>query len=216
MRGRAGLGRGRQDSSVPCPGQPLSHQVRGPRRHRARGCSGQSCSPGLTRMARNTGKRRIHQKPMLLLVVQHLQRGGTGLLGSPLTGRLLEPRVASAAPAEQVPRPGTLLLAQGDGVKPLRGCHTIPTIPWCVPRAPACIPHTHPCPTHLQSPTCCRGWYSLDVFIEEFHNDPRDEEQHRCPWRGGGQGAGEGQRGTGSADRDGEPTHPHSPQPMHR
>lgn len=63
-------------SSVPCPGQPLSQGAGGPR--------GQSRSPGLTKMARNTGKRRIHQKPILLLVVQHLQRGGTGTARQPL------------------------------------------------------------------------------------------------------------------------------------
>lgn len=38
----------------------------------------------LTRIARKTGKRRIHQKPMLSLLVQHLQGGaGSGPASTP-------------------------------------------------------------------------------------------------------------------------------------
>lgn len=45
----------------------------------------------LTRMARKTGKRRIHQKPMLSLLVQHLQGGACSCPGSLVAPRPLIP-----------------------------------------------------------------------------------------------------------------------------
>lgn len=82
---QAGLDSAGRAARSPSPGQSLLLQAWGPHRCWTRSCGGQSCSPRLTRMARNTGKRRIHQKPMLLLVVQHLHRGERGAVGQLLS-----------------------------------------------------------------------------------------------------------------------------------
>lgn len=138
------------------------------------GCAGQVCSPGLTRMARNTGKRRIHQKPMLLLVDQHLRSGRTETAGQPLD------RAAAAA------RHGVGSPSRASAV----AWHPAPCTRDCVepPGAIAQSPHPSACPTFTAHALgtrrcCCRTWYSLDVFIEELHDDPGNEEQHGRPCR---------------------------------
>lgn len=68
-------------------------------------------------MARNTGKRRIHQKPMLLFVDQHLQNGGTGTARKPLYQAAAGDWHGLAARVKQALRPRTLLIATCNGVE---------------------------------------------------------------------------------------------------
>lgn len=120
-------------------------------------------------MARNTGKRRIHQKPMLLFVDQHLQNGGMGTAKKPLDHAAAGVwrgigSLNQASTKAQHPAP-----CMGNGVESLQDHHNVPT----VPHAPTCAL----CPL----PASSWSWYSLYVFIEELHNDPGNEEQHGCP-----------------------------------
>lgn len=139
-----GQGRGGQSRAAwSLPGQTLSLGSQGPRRCQGRGCGGQTHSPGLTRMARNTGKRRIHQMPMLLLVVQHLQRGRRGTAEQPLGWAAARPCYGIGSPHRASAMARHPAPCVGDGAEPLRGHHTIPTIPQHGPHTPVCAPH--PC-----------------------------------------------------------------------
>lgn len=80
-------------------------------------------------MARNTGKRRIHQKPMLWLVLQHLRRRGRGTTGQHLCQGGCWSSAQGLAPRS---------LHAGSRVGPLQGCPMgFSTIyPTRTPRAP--------------------------------------------------------------------------------
>ena len=104
----------------------------------------------LTRMARKTGNRRIHQKPMLSLLVQHLRGQATHILGhSP------QPLHPSAPPSrfcqdlirvsekegrrsQMTPSPGTRIIP-GPSLPQARAPHPSPPVP--PPGCPAA--HTH-------------------------------------------------------------------------
>lgn len=123
----------------------------------------------LTTRARKTGTRRIHQKPMLSLLVQHLQGGRTPL---------------SAPARPQFPAD----LISDSGKTPILGTRfAYPQWPQASDTLPSAPQNWRPPRRHQErgaGPSSRSRSYSLDVLEQTLHHRPGDDEQHGGACRG--------------------------------
>lgn len=137
----------------------------------------------LTKVARKTGKRRIHQKPMLPWLVQHLQ-GGRSHLSAPRP-----PRPAPQSPGiSSVTRERKKMITR-DPHPGLQVCSP-PMAPgqrYPLPAPQNWLPPRRHCQHQERGarPLSSRSSsHSLDVLEQTLHHGPGDDEQHGGACRG--------------------------------